>query len=340
MSTRKKKAEAVTVEQAVLFGNSNPDDSLFNQVKIFFVFHMLYIVAPFGCALTPLLIIVFSPEYWQKAIGVVMVALYALTFDGSHKKSGRPWPWFLNTPLVQMMVEWNPIRILRTAKLDSGKQYVFGCHPHGTLAYNRAAVGFSTDTLWNAAFPGIKFRVLTATAAFFVPVIRELWLWSYCVDASKPVAVRVMKEHGCSIFVYPGGEKEQLETEYKKHKLVLRERKGFVKLAMQQGADLVPVYAFGETSLYKHHQVGIGLRKWLQKRFGVAIPLVSGEFGMMPYRRPVTLVFGAPIAVELNANPSAEQLDAMHGRYMAALSELFETHKGDLGYGECQLEWL
>jgi len=335
-----KKQQAGAKEQPILFGNSNPDNSLFNQLKIFVVFHMLYVIAPFGFALSPIVVIVFAPEIYQKAFGVLAIILYSLTFDGSHKKSGRPWEWFLNTSLVKMMVEWNPIRILRTAELDAEKLYVFGCHPHGTLAYNRAAVGFSTDTLWNAAFPGIKFRVLTATAAFFVPVIRELWLWSYCVDASKPVAVRVMKEHGCSVFVYPGGEKEQLETEYGKHKLVLRERKGFVKLAMQQGADLVPVYAFGETSLYNHHQVGIGLRKWLQKRFGVAIPLVSGEWGMMPYRRPVTLVFGKPIAVTPCADPTAAELDSLHATYMQVLQDLFDEHKADMGYAKCELEWL
>lgn len=336
----KKNVSKKSVEPYCLFGNSNPDDSLFNNIKIFIIFHTIYIIAPFGFVLTPLLAFAFAPEYYQKALVVFTVVLYSLTFDGSHKRMGRPWPWFLNTYLVQMMVEWNPIRILRTEALDPEQLYVFGCHPHGTLAYNRAAVGFSTETLWNAAFPGIDFRVLTATAAFFVPVIRELWLWSYCVDASKSVAVRAMKEHHCSIFVYPGGEKEQLETEYRKHKIVLKERKGFVKLAMQQGAQLVPVYAFGETSLYHHHQIGIGFRKWLQKRFGVAVPLVSGQYGMMPYRKPVTLVFGAPIQVTLNADPSGKELDKVHQQYMQALQELFDEHKASLGYGDCELEWL
>ena len=33
-------------------------------------------------------------------------------------------------------------------------------------------------------------------------------------------------------------------------RLILRERKGFVKLAMRHGADLVPTFSFGETSLF------------------------------------------------------------------------------------------
>jgi hypothetical protein len=47
------------------------------------------------------------------------------------------------------------------------------------------------------------------------------------------------------------GEAEQLRTEYGKEKIHLKSRKGFVRLAMEEGAHLVPIYVFGETSLYK-----------------------------------------------------------------------------------------
>jgi hypothetical protein len=71
--------------------------------------------------------------------------------------------------------------------------------------------------------------------------------------------------------VYPGGEKEQIQTEYQKHKVFLSSRKGFVRLALKEGAELVPVYAFGESDLYHHSQFALGARKFLVKRFGVSI---------------------------------------------------------------------
>ena len=325
---------------ATLFGKHCENSSGAKHACMFIIFHFLYLLAPAICIITPLCLLFLSDSILLKGVTLIVLGIYVSTFDGSHKRSGRPWPWFVNSTIVKYVLEWLPVRILRTVPLDNSKQYVFGCHPHGTLAFNRAAVGFSTNDLWDAAFPGLKFRVLTASAAFFVPIIRELWLWSYCIDASKPTAVRIMEKDHCSIFVYPGGEREQLETIYKKHRLVLRDRKGFVKLAMQQGADLVPVYAFGETSLYKHSQAGIGWRKWLSHKFGIAIPLLYGEYGLLPYRVPITLVFGEPIPTVKISEPTDDQLNAMHSKYVDALVTLFNTHKASMGYGTDELELL
>ena len=65
---------------------------------------------------------------------------------------------------------------------------------------------------------------------------------SYCIEASKSVAVRALKrlnprhtlEDRVALFVYPGGEKEQLLTVQGKEIVYLKERKGFVKLALEQ----------------------------------------------------------------------------------------------------------
>lgn len=223
---------------------------------------MLFIVGPFLMLLTSYRLYAF----------MCIVCYWTWVFrDGDYLKHGRPWPWIEQQPFIRYIFEWLPMRILRTQKLDPSKKYIFACHPHGTLAFNRGVVGFSTDTLWNKAFPGISFRVLTARAAFFVPFIRELWLWTSCVDASREVATKLLRDINCSLFVYPGGEKEQIQTEYQKHKVFLSSRKGFVRLALKEGAELVPVYAFGETDLYHHSHFALSARKYLVEKFGVSV---------------------------------------------------------------------
>jgi hypothetical protein len=65
-----------------------------------------------------------------------------------------------------------------------------------------------------------------------------------------------------------GGEREQMMTVKGAHKLFLLSRKGFVKLAIEQAASLVPIYIFGETDLFSHHQWGIGARLWMVRKLG------------------------------------------------------------------------
>ena len=52
-------------------------------------------------------------------------------------------------------------------------------------------------------------------------------------------------------------------SEAKTTKLILNNRKGFIKVAIMTGADIVPTFTFGETSLFTHftsnHFPGLGV---------------------------------------------------------------------------------
>ena len=53
----------------------------------------------------------------------------------------------------------------------------------------------------------------------------------------------------------------------------------------------------------------------------------------MPFIVPVFPV-GKPIDVDKVPEPTKEQVDELHERYMAALTELFEAHKMECGAEE------
>jgi hypothetical protein len=337
VKTRTGHADAGKSEE-LLVGGYNKDSSIAKTALVFVLFHLTYLMIPLLIALGPPVVAYVYPDHRLVALAIGATYWLYVFNDMSYKNLGAPWKEAENLPFIGAILEWLPVRILRTTELDKDKLYVFACHPHGTLAFNRAAVGFSTRTLWDEAFPGVKFRVLTASAPFFVPLIRELWLWSYCIDAAKRTAVKAMRELNASIFVYPGGELEQIETVYQKHIAMVSMRKGFVKLAIEEGAELVPVYAFGETDLYYHFRFLIDVRRWLVKKFHVAVPLICGQYGLMPYRVPVTMVFGAPIKLPHCANPTQEQIDSAHKTYCEALLKLFDDHKARLGYPHAFLE--
>ena len=267
---------------------------------------------------------------------------FSLTRHSETDGKGRPWPAFENLRLFRRIFQWFPLRLVATKSLPSThqqEQYIFGVHPHGTLAFGRALFGWATKDLWDQSFPGIDFRVLTATAAFRVPIIREMWLWSYCIDASKPVAVRALQE-GTSLLLYPGGIKEQLMTERGKHTVYLKNRKGFIKLALQHGCTLVPIYIFGESDLYHHWSIALGFRQWIANHWSAAIMILSGSLGLLPYRVPITGVSGPPITVKQIEHPSQKEIDDLHDTYVKALVDLFDSQKATYGYKNAMLEIL
>ena len=79
--------------------------------------------------------------------------------------------------------------------------------------------------------------VVVEIASFLLPGSREFYLWSGCVDAGKKTAIYNLDKKR-SVHILPGGEKELLDCKPGELKLYLRNRKGFVKLALKYGTPL------------------------------------------------------------------------------------------------------
>jgi 2-acylglycerol O-acyltransferase 2 len=134
-----------------------------------------------------------------------------------------------------------------------------------------------------------------------------------------------------------GGAEESLLASPQTNDLLLGKRKGFVKLALRQGASLVPVFGFGETNVYQNLATNRpSLQRILlkiQKVLGFALPAIGGRgwfnynWGPLPFRCPIVTVVGAPIALPKIAQPSQEEIEHWHAVYMEALLELYRENK-------------
>merc|ERR1719198_963882 len=168
------------------------------------------------------------------------------------------------------------------------------------------ALGSSYEGSFKDLFPGIEFRTLCATFCYLVPGYRDMLLRSGFADAARYSAHRILST-GKSIALVPGGATEALYADPDKDVLYLKKRHGFIRMAIQHGAPLVPFFGFNECRTYAQFSADNKPVQWLktrfQRMFGISLPLIKN---IIPRRTPVTCVFGAPIEVPHEASPSKE----------------------------------
>ena len=166
---------------------------------------------------------------------------------------------------------------------------------------------------------------------FFWPLVRHYYMALGMVDVSRQSIAAVLRGKGNLLAIVVGGAKEALEASPGVADLVLADRTGFVRCAIRAGADLVPVFAFGENGLFGPQIVSRWLQKvqhFFLKLVGVAPPLCETVF---PRREPVNVVVGKPIPVRKVKNPSDRYVNEIHAKYMASLQQLYARNVGKYG---------
>ena len=143
---------------------------------------------------------------------------------------------------------------------------------------------------------------------------------------------------GRAITIVVGGARESLDAQPRTLRLVLKRRKGFVKLAVRTGADLVPVLAFGENELYDQllpdtHPAIHKAQLLIKQILGFTVPLFHArgvfnyDVGLMPYRRPLDIVVGRPIKVARQDLINEAYFDEIYTLYVAELQRLWTEWK-------------
>jgi len=264
---------------------------------------------------------------------------------GSELKYGNPWRRFSEDfPLFHTMrsylgLSFGPLpNELIEAETKEGAQFIFAAFPHGCGSEFRILM----EGMMHTILPDVhrRVRTLAASVLFRIPVVREIALWTGCVDASRKTAERNL-DKGHSLVVLPGGEAEQLMTEHGREKVYLKSRKGFIKLAMRKRCPVVAVYVFGSSDMFRTSRFLYGPRYWLMKNLGVCIPLCRGLIGspMCPLPKKTTVVFSAPMHFQMaDHSPSDKELDVAHDKFMQELIGLFNKHKSSCGYADREIE--
>jgi 2-acylglycerol O-acyltransferase 2 len=253
-----------------------------------------------------------------------------------HRRSDK---WRGNA-VFKHFADYFPIRLVKhntEHHMDPSKNYLFCYHPHGVISAGVLAIA-SAAAGFDELFRGITLSINTLGVNWYMPVIHEhANLFSYS-DASKEAIAKCLSHGpGFSTLLVTGGAKESMTAHPYTSKVVLKTRAGFIKVALRAGASLVPIWGFGENNIFENLAVNspavLAWQRNVQKLLTFAPVMVAGRGvfsysgGMLPHRRPITVVFGAPIAVEKDPDPSPEKVAEVHEKYKAAVLELFNSLK-------------
>ncbi|KAL9065049.1 MAG: hypothetical protein Q9157_007612 [Trypethelium eluteriae] len=253
--------------------------------------------------------------------------------------------WLRSLSIWSLFASYFPARLHRSEELPPTRKYIFGYHPHGIISHG-AFTAFATEALgFSQLFPGITNTLLTLDSNFRIPLYRDYALRMGLASVSRESCENLLSKGGPNkegmgraITIVVGGARESLDAQPHSLKLVLARRKGFVKLAIRAGADLVPVLAFGENELYEQfqpdrHPLVHKLQLWVKKHFGFTVPLFHArgifnyDFGMMPYRRPLNVVVGRPLMVQQQSKPEDKYVEELHAEYVKELKRIWDEWK-------------
>ncbi|GKZ88233.1 diacylglycerol O-acyltransferase 1 [Aspergillus niger] len=287
------------------------------------------------------------PLFWPIILPYLIYISLFSTAATSGDLSGR-CDFLRSLGVWSIYASYFPARLHRSEPLLPTRKYIFGYHPHGIISHG-AFAAFATEALGFAGlFPGITNTLLTLDSNFRIPFYREYALAMGIASVSRESCENLLSKGGIdgegmgrTVTIVIGGARESLDALPHTLRLVLKRRKGFIKLAIHTGADLVPVLAFGENDLYEqvrseNHPVIHKLQMLVKHTLGFTIPLFHArgvfnyDVGLMPYRRPLNIVVGRPIHVVQQRDREKiddDYINHLHSLYVQELERIWEEWK-------------
>jgi 1-acyl-sn-glycerol-3-phosphate acyltransferase len=186
----------------------------------------------------------------------------------------------------------------------SGAVLLVGNHSGGNVAPDTLVFATAFIRRFGARRPFFQLAHRLVIAAPWLAPLRR-----YGTVTASPDNARAALRAGAAVLVYPGGDWEAHRPVWQGHRVDFHGRHGFVRLALETGAPLVPVVAIGgqETALFLSRGAALARRLDLHRRLrldvvpiSIALPWgldVGDVFGHVPIPAKITIEVLEPIDV-------------------------------------------
>jgi hypothetical protein len=269
----------------------------------------------------------------------------------------RRWKAFQESPLWDRLLAYFQVQVrgivptnvdigAQPGALGAARNILYAVTPHGIVPYSLGLTAYgSLGKLLH--YPAMA----CASVIKYIPIFSHMLFWGGAVDATTDGIRSVLSGEytGYSstelsgsgppaVAITPGGIAEMFwsyprsgclpDEEY----ALLRDRKGFVRIALQCGVKLVPIFAFGASQIFRRvalPDIFERLSRWLR----TSLLVFYGKFGLpIPFQVPILFALGDAVNLTATAAPSSEEVDFVSNIFIRELERTFESNKRFYGW--------
>ncbi|XP_043515110.1 diacylglycerol O-acyltransferase 2-like, partial [Frieseomelitta varia] len=218
--------------------------------------------------------------------------------------------WIRTCAFNRYFCNYFPVKLVKTTDLDPNKSYLFCNFPHGLICLG-VYCAFGTDAAgFRELFPGLDINIIMLEQFFKAPFFRD-YCRIYSVASSSAESVNLLlstkpeaRYSGRATVLIVGGAAEATESKPGTYRILIKRRKGFVRLSLKNGVSIVPVCSFGETNAYDKITFlkGSFMKKVMNFNCKILgfhpifyIGWVLLQNYIIPRRIPITVVVGSPM---------------------------------------------
>jgi len=205
------------------------------------------------------------------------------------------------------------------------------CHfPHGVFPLGPV---LAASIIGTSIFPGMVVYGISADNVFRTPFYRHVFSWIGAQPATASNFKSLLQKGSCGVVV---GGLAEMYMQYNDHEeILLKSRKGFVRVAVETGCPLVPVYYFGVSQILNF---GPKIIQNIARKLKFSIGVIYGRFfSPLPHSVPIFMVIGKAIPVQKLAadDPNfTKTVDELHGKFIESLQKLYDDNKQEYGWND------
>jgi 1-acyl-sn-glycerol-3-phosphate acyltransferase len=214
---------------------------------------------------------------------------------------------------------------------DSGPVLLVGNHSGGNLIPDTAVFTLAFSTYFGAERP---FYQLAHNLVLSMPGLASLR--KFGTVAASPANAQKALRSGAALLVYPGGDYEVHRPSWERNRIDFGDRKGFIRLALEQNVPIVPIVSIGgqETALFLSRGEWLARALALDRMFrlkvlpiSIALPWglnIGDMLGHIPLPAKITIETLPPIDVRSEFGPRPD-LDEVYDHVTRIMQDTLDA---------------